>query len=118
MGERAAVGFIRGVATVKPVKHAWSHDVDAVSYSHARVIKLSPDGSIRAAMTTEGRDYGCGIAARIAKVCIEKLDPDGWFWNKLMYESPDSDCSNFIVRTCCTWRAGYREANQALRLGE
>jgi hypothetical protein len=85
------VGFILGIASVKPVKRAWFHHIDAVSCSHVRVVKLSPDGVIRATLTTEGCDYGFGLAASIAKIRIEKRGSDGWFWNKLMYESPDSD---------------------------
>ncbi len=95
-----ALGFILGIASVKPLKRAWFHHIDEVSCSHVKAVKVSPEGDLRATLTTEGCDYGFGFAASIAKLHVEKPGPDGWIWNKLMYDSPEG---NTPPKVTLTW---------------
>lgn len=90
------LGMALGIAGPRYAQRAWARYVDT-DCQPTTVVKLSPDGMMKATLTTKSCDYGFGFAAGFANVRIDKKDPNGWFMN----ESLDVD---LLPKVAIAWR--------------
>lgn len=83
------LGVVIGFLVPKYLRHAWANYLDG-GCQGITVVKASPDGAMRATLTTKGCDYGFGLAAQFADVRVVKGEPNPWILNEPLWVDGDS----------------------------
>jgi hypothetical protein len=83
------LGAVIGIFGFRYLRHAWANHIDE-DCRRITVVKASPDGVMRATLTTKGCDYGFGFAAQFADVRVAKREPNSWFVDEPLWVDGDS----------------------------
>ena len=95
------LGALIGILGLHYIRHAWAHYIDE-DCTPITVVKASPDGRMRATLTTKGCDYGFGLAAQFAQVRIVGEGPNSWFVVEPLWVDGNSARN---PRVTITWKA-------------